>query len=413
MKEKTNRDKLIIVGGGAAGLLAAKELCNDHAVTVLEARPAIGGRMLAGGAEFVHGRLPLTLDLLKVAGISYTAVAGRFFHVSDGKWQPDADMIEGWDGLLAQMASLKTDTTMTSFLDIHYPGAGYAGFRDEVKSFVAGYDLADPNTVSVQALYREWSHEDEVNFRIAGGYNALIDYLARCCYDADCEIVTGKTVYEVVWGPGEVKVVTTDGSIYEATKLIVTIPLWLLQKGAIHFSPRLPQYEAAAQQIGWGTVIKVILTFKTAFWQKQQEDIGFIFSDEVIPTWWTQAPDEQPVLSGWLGGPSAKEYAGYTDEMLLQTALACLARIFDLEISDLEEHLDNGAIFNWQNDVFTKGAYSYDLPGSAAARQLLNKPVADTLYFAGEALYDGNSPGTVEAALTTGKNVAARIGGSV
>jgi predicted NAD/FAD-dependent oxidoreductase len=43
------------------------------------------------------------------------------------------------------------------------------------------------------------------------------------------------------------------------------------------------------------------------------------------------------------------------------------------------------------------------------ARQQLLQPVEGTIWFAGEALYDGIAPGTVEAALTSGQEVAEKI----
>ena len=66
-------------------------------------------------------------------------------------------------------------------------------------------------------------------------------------------------------------------------------------------------------------------------------------------------------------------------------------------------------VFNWQNEVLGLHGYSYDTVKTSGGRRLLNTPVGDTLFFAGEALYDGKSPGTVEAALVTGKEVARKI----
>jgi monoamine oxidase len=47
------------------------------------------------------------------------------------------------------------------------------------------------------------------------------------------------------------------------------------------------------------------LQFKTDFWTSYAEDIGFILSDEAIPTWWTQSPVQGKLLTGWHGGPKA------------------------------------------------------------------------------------------------------------
>ncbi|MDQ2752949.1 MAG: FAD-dependent oxidoreductase, partial [Bacteroidota bacterium] len=85
----TNRSDILIIGAGAAGLMAAKELSQKgKGVTVLEAKPQAGGRIstlhnngflqpVEAGAEFIHGNLPVTLQLLKEAGIKYAKTKGE------------------------------------------------------------------------------------------------------------------------------------------------------------------------------------------------------------------------------------------------------------------------------------------------------------------------------------------------
>jgi monoamine oxidase len=55
------------------------------------------------------------------------------------------------------------------------------------------------------------------------------------------------------------------------------------------------------------------------------------------------------------------------------------------------------------------GAYGYATVENSAAKKILSSPVSDTLYFAGEALYEGPEMGTVEAALASGQKVAQEI----
>jgi len=66
----------LIIGAGAAGMLAASELSiRGFKITMLEANDRIGGRIntiidrsfdnpLETGAEFIHGNLPQTISLL-------------------------------------------------------------------------------------------------------------------------------------------------------------------------------------------------------------------------------------------------------------------------------------------------------------------------------------------------------------
>jgi monoamine oxidase len=197
---------------------------------------------------------------------------------------------------------------------------------------------------------------------------------------------------------------------YDAEKAIITVPLPILTAAAasasINFTPPLDDYIKAAEEIGMGEVIKIVLQFKQRFWK---EDTGFVLTDETFPTWWTQLPDETQILTGWAGGTKAEQFHGHSDDEILEKALFSLAAIFNKTISELKENLQQSWIFNWQKDVHSMGAYSYSMPNSDISRKILNLPVADTIYFAGEALYDGESPGTVEAALASGKKVAENI----
>lgn len=412
-------DEIIIIGAGAAGLLAARELSAHYKITVLEARDTIGGRIQTiyrdgikeaeTGAEFVHGELPITLGLLKDAGLSYYNIYGKMFQVRDGHWDPQYEMIEDWDSLLEKMDGIETDMTMQDFLDHYYPQETHSSFRIGVERFVQGYDLARMDKVSVKALYREWTSESDKNFRIDKGYTALMQFLADACIQKGGRIVTSTVVSEVAWTAGKVTVTTTRGDAYTAGKVIVTVPLGILQQGYITFSPALPAYMTAAAQIGWGTVIKTVLQFRAPFWEKHAQQAGFILGEAPIPTWWTQLPDKAYVLTGWLGGPPAIPHLQKSKEELLEMALQSLAILCNESTATLRELLVNYHISNWATDPHITGSYSYSTPATPAAQVVLNTPVENTVYFAGEALYQGASPGTVEAAFSTGKGVVTRI----
>jgi monoamine oxidase len=114
-------------------------------------------------------------------------------------------------------------------------------------------------------------------------------------------------------------------------------------------------------------------------------------------------------LTGWLAGPSALAMDALSDEEIIAVSLTSLANIFKIPVDELKEQLTASKVCAWGRDPYTKGAYSYLTPQSGVAIEELNKPVENKLYFAGEALYDGEENGTVEAALATGKKAAEKI----
>ena len=61
---------------------------------------------------------------------------------------------------------------------------------------------------------------------------------------------------------------------------------------------------------------------------------------------------------------------------------------------------------DWSKDPFARGAYSYATPETRAARATLDSAAADGVLFAGEALYEGDDMGIVEAALASGRETA-------
>lgn len=69
-------------------------------------------------------------------------------------------------------------------------------------------------------------------------------------------------------------------------------------------------------------------------------------------------------------------------------------------------------IANWPADPYARGAYSYATPASRASRAEILKPVFGTIFFAGEALYEGKETATVEGALASGLSTAHKILGN-
>jgi monoamine oxidase len=416
-------ENIIIVGAGAAGLMTARELLKQgHIVTILEANDRLGGRIhtihdpsfdypVEKGVEFIHGDLPLTIQLLKEAGIEYKPVKGIMARIVNDDWKTQDDFTIGWKELMKQMNEVKEDMTVNDFLEKNFSDQKYEELRKSVLRFAQGFDLADPSKASVLALREEWMEEVEEQYRIPGGFDQLINYLEKQCLRLGGVIHTSSAVTKIEWQKNDVTIITEDKKIYNSNKVIITVSLGLLQMEpvVISFQPAINDYLEAAKKIGFGSVIKILLQFKEAFWEEKKKNIGFLFADEIIPTWWTQLPSSYPLLTGWAGGPQAWQLENKDDETILALALQSLSNIFKKPIDELKQILTASLIANWRKDPFTKGGYSYSIIESTKAQKLFSTPISDTIFFAGEAFYAGPTPGTVEAALVSGKNVAEKI----
>jgi len=427
---------VLIIGAGAAGLMAARILANaGKKVTVLEARDRCGGRIytlnhdplfedVELGAEFVHGDLPLTLKLLNEAGIPYYAAAGEMWQYKNGRFGNEGGFMPDWFLLMARLEKLEHDISIEEFLQTEFAADEYYDLKKAVRRFVHGYDTAETQRVSAFALRKEWtSEDDDSQYRIKGGYGALIGRLEDDFKKAGGVIHFNSAVKDIYWQPGNVKAITDDGTVHEAAQILIAMPLGVLQaaegaKGAIAFHPPIPEYKDAIKLMGFGAIIKILLEFAEPFWGdeltealagRSLKNMGFLLSGEEIPTWWTQAPKHSPVLTGWLGGPPAMEKKDMPAEEILRRSLQALSNIFKRDPEELRDKLVAHYIINWTSEPFTRGSYAYDTMEAPASREVLKAPANNTIFFAGEYLYDGPAMGTVEAALTSGEDAAKRM----
>jgi monoamine oxidase len=417
---------ILIIGAGAAGLMAAHELSGAGLpVTIVEAAGRPGGRILTlqdkgfsapveAGAEFVHGSLPLTLELLKQAGISYRPVKGKMTRVRKGEWIRQ-DLFSGdWEQLMQQMGQLQKDMPIEAFLDTYFAGERYALLRSSVRGFAEGYDLVDLRRASTLALYREWQEEGEQEFRVDGGYSRLIHYLEGQCRARGCTIHYSSPVQEIRWQKDRAALHCATGDVFTGSKLICTASLGILQLApglpdALQFTPDISACRQAALEMGYGSVIKVLMEFSSSFWEKKEQGVGFILSDEAVPTWWIQFPGQSHLLTAWVTATAMRNFQALDEEGRLAACLQSLANIFQVDLAFLKQQLVTYSIHDWMKAPFIRGGYSYETVGSETARARLHQPLEDTLFFAGEALYEGTALATVEAALNSGKTVADKI----
>jgi monoamine oxidase len=416
--------QIIIIGAGAAGLMAARELSQKgKKVLILEARQRTGGRIHSleennfgyspeTGAEFIHGDLPFTKALIKESGLTLLPSEGEFWNSREGQLIQNHEFIPDWNLLMKKLMQLKEDMTIAQFLEINFPIEKNQEMHNAIKGFVEGYDAADPQRASTLALRDEWTSENEAQqYRIKEGYSALIKFLETNCRSKRTEIIFNANVKSIHWSDEQAIIECSDGKTYEAPKAILTVPLPMLNK--INYAPAIPEKLKAASEIGFGKVIKFLFRFKNRFWinidGKNLSKAGFIFSKETIPTWWTQYPEPHPVLTGWLAGPKAEQFINSSQEELFEMGLSSLAGIFKTEKEILKKELLNFNIVNWGADPFSLGAYAYATPETTKARKELLKSVSGILYFSGEALYEGKEMGTVEAALASGFRTAREI----
>lgn len=411
---------VIIIGAGAAGLMAARELLNaGKSVLIIEAKDRCGGRIhtitdsgfplpVELGAEFVHGNLPITKQLMIEADLKWQKVEGSYWQNSMGKWFQNESRIPDEEKVLQALQDIKEDIPVSHFLNSYF--ADEPTVKEGVRNYIEGYYAGDIKKVSTLALREELEESDEEEYRIEGGYKNIIDFLAKSIEKKGSSIEFKTPVTAIEWQTSSV-IVKADTRIFLARKVLITVPLGVLLAHTISFTPNLPQLQTSLDQLGYGAAIKIVLSFENSFWQQdsKRKDLSMLFSEEIIPTWWTQYPKEVPVLTGWVAGGQAKNLVFFKKEVLLEKALQSIANIFQLSLKDIKEQLKGWHVNNWNKGPYARGAYSYDTVNSGEIKEVMKAGIDNTIYFGGEGWFHGLELGTVEAALHSGRDTAKQM----
>jgi len=432
----------IIVGAGAAGLAAAAELGRAGlAVTVLEARDRIGGRIFTRsdpssgaaielGAEFIHGLPPDVWQPLQARNVKITETQGESWCHQNGRLSP-CDFFSKVEKILQRMDAAAPDESFCSFLNRCCPDSN-ASAKERALAYVVGFNAADPDLIGVHWLVNSMRAEERIEgdraFRARHGYRDLIEIFLQQLTTAGVSVRTGAVVDSIAWSSSHAELTVSGvsgSSKLEARRVVITLPLAVLQTatgetGAVDFSPALPfkKLEALAK-LEMGKVLRISLRFRRRFWEEiplpdggtlNLSGMRFLFSqDEWFPTWWTMAPDSAPILTGWAPFRCAERLSGKSTSFVAEQALQALSRLLKIRTDSLAELLEAEYFHDWQTDPFSRGAYSYGKVGADGAHETLASPVENTLFFAGEATDTSGHNGTVHGAIASGVRAAREI----
>jgi monoamine oxidase len=435
---------VVVVGAGIAGLSAAWKLGSAGCpVTVLEARDRIGGRIwtvpernvgfpIELGAEFIHGRPPEIFHPLNEAGAEVREVEGRSWCAFEHQLR----FCEFWSRVESILNKMDDSVPDESFLDFLKRTSSLSDndreARERALGYVVGFNAADPALVGVHWLVKQMRAEEDSegdhSFRAANGYLDLLDaFERRIAACPNVKVHTQAVVQQVRWEQGTAEVVarTPAGARrFTASRTLITLPLSLLKTprgeyGGVDFDPSLPAEKIAAlHKLEMGKVIRIVLCFRDRFWDSiappnsnaTLSDMGFLFSDDGwFPTWWTSTPRKTPVLTGWAPFRCAEKLSGQSREFVIEHGLETLSALLKVDLGMLRNELQDAYFHDWQNDPFSRGAYSYGGVGSDGAPEVLASPLAGTLFFAGEATDVTGNNGTVHGAMASGYRAASQI----
>ena len=430
----TDRFDVIVIGAGAAGLAAARDLsAAGKSVCILEGRDRIGGRILTVhapdlplpielGAEFIHGEAEDTMAIVESAALLAYRLPDTRWWSTRGRWHLQNDFWEKWIAVCRKIPPNAHDISFAEFLQRQRKLAPQ--IKRMAVDFVEGYHAAHADRISAASLRSSDEEQAEQQLhRIANGYDKLVEFLRGSLDPQRTSLRLGTEVTEVSWGRGAVEIKTARGETVRGKAAVITIPIgvWKADAG-IRFDPPLREKRKAIDKLEVGHVVKIVMRFRERFWTapdfvkrraktKNWEDgmpVNFVQGpDRPVPVWWTTEPVRSPILTAWAGGHAADALLAQGSR-IIDRALDSLASTFVMKRREVEPLVDATHMHDWQADRFSRGAYSYAGVGGQNAHSSLAKPIGGTLYFAGEAT-SSDETGTVSGAVATGKRAAKQV----
>tara|TARA_B100000809_G_scaffold130660_1_gene128481 strand:- start:13881 stop:14216 length:336 start_codon:yes stop_codon:yes gene_type:complete len=105
---------------------------------------------------------------------------------------------------------------------------------------------------------------------MTNGYDKITDYLAT-----NIDVRLNTKVLNIDYSQDKIKIETTNGT-YEADQVLVTVPLGILKKKVITFTPALPKItQRAIHNLEMGSINKFLLIWDSKFWDTEAQYIGY------------------------------------------------------------------------------------------------------------------------------------------
>lgn len=402
----TREVRIIVVGGGVAGLTAADILTRRGAVVaVLEARGRKGGRVFTDtesfkdipfdwGASWItsNDRNPLT-PLLLSKSIAFERTRSEVLTLLGGERLSGAKRT-AFDTLVTNVAAAIAGSAQR--------GLSLERLKPRDQQELLALSLIGPNTTGA-----ELADMDPADFmgRVATGLDLMVKGglgAAVTTVFNDVPVKTDMPVKAIDYDETSVRVTLRSGTVLYADGVIVTAPPALLAKGDIEITPGLPgEASEALSGLPMGSLNRIAVAFNEDIFTgiKPQTRLRAVTGVGVIDA--LIKPYGQPMAICTVGGKQARELERQSESTAINYALTGLSEIFGPGVA---QNFIKGKATRWGLDPFAGGAIAYAKPDMTPARKTL-ATLQGRLRFAGEAL-GGPWAGTVAGAYLSGRDTA-------
>lgn len=394
--------KVIIIGAGAAGLYAAfilKSMGIDF--QLLEASSNHGGRLgkLTGfanfpidtGAQWLHGKNSIVGSLITATSTKITL--------------DDSEAKYWFNNQLVNSLPKNTDIFEGDDLpDISYKDyaiqQGLGSDYEYIIENIAGDQGAAAARLSVfgnNEDEKNWNSGDD-DFKFQETFFDFVD--KQFASQVSDKILLNTIVTKIDYTQSTIQVTDSKNNLYNADKIIITVPIPILKAAEIQFIPALPEEKTRAfSKIGMDAGMKVFIKFSNKFFD--QNIIGgkicAAYADDSVGK-----AENDTILLAFIMGEQAEYLTSLGSDSAITTEL--LKELDTMYKGQATASFIASHVQNWTTNPFVRGAYSYSTIGMGDARMVAAKPIEQKLYFAGEAMNTNGHHQTVHGAIESGYN---------
>lgn len=444
------RTKVVIVGGGLAGLSCLHDLAKAGIYAELyEALGGVGGRALTGRGLFAGGRDIVSelggqfidswhaelLSLVDELGLSLLdreldTAYGRLYYINGARYS-EAELAS----LLLPVATavdacyevIENDGELISYQEqagaISYDNQSLDEFlgdceADEVARRVIeaaylseyGLELSEQSALNLilmmstdPAALELYGGSDE-RYMVEGGVDQVATSLAELYAD---RVFLGQELSALIEEhDGSYTLHMRDGAEIAADVVVLTLPFTVLRRLDLQIEMSDVK-RRSINELGYGTNAKVLLPFSTRFWREQGES-GELYTSLPIQSGWDNTQlqgGSQGVIALHIGGAQGVALGSGT---VAERAASCLADLEEIYPGCSQKAGTDPMVMHWPSLPTALGSYAcYKVGQYTAIGGAEGEPVGN-VFFAGEHC-SWECQGYLNGAVQTGQQVAADV----